>query len=81
GPLEFVCVWIVLLGLGQGALTAVALTKIMLRTRNTHTAVHLSGMIQGVGYGVFSVGTLIVAQNHNATGQFTLEGWAFLAIG
>ncbi|WP_430298270.1 CynX/NimT family MFS transporter [Sinomonas sp. B1-1] len=81
GPLEFVWVWIGLLGLGQGALTAVALTMIMLRTRNTHTAVHLSGMMQGVGYGVGSVGTLIVAQIHNATGQFALAGWAFLAIG
>jgi CP family cyanate transporter-like MFS transporter len=81
GPLEFVWVWIGLLGLGQGALTAVALTMIMLRTRDPHTAVHLSGMMQGVGYGVGSLGTLIVAQIHNTTGQFALAGWAFLAIG
>jgi CP family cyanate transporter-like MFS transporter len=81
GPVELVWVWISLLGLGQGALTAAALTMIMLRTRNTHTAVHLSGMMQGVGYGVGSAGTLIVGGIHNATGAFTLAGWAFLAIG
>jgi CP family cyanate transporter-like MFS transporter len=43
--------------------------------------VELSGMMQGVGYGVGSVGTLIVAQIHQATGSFTVAGYAFLAIG
>ncbi len=32
GPLDLVWVWTGLLGLGQGSLTAVALTMIMLRT-------------------------------------------------
>ncbi|GAB3277444.1 MFS transporter [Sinomonas notoginsengisoli] len=81
GPIELVWLWIALLGLGQGALTAAALTMIMLRTRDAHTAVNLSGMMQGVGYGVGSVGTLLVAQIHQATGSFTLAGFAFLGIG
>ncbi|KIS25800.1 major facilitator transporter [Arthrobacter sp. SPG23] len=81
GPLDFIWVWTGLLGLGQGSLTAVALTMIMLRTRDGHTAAHLSGMMQGVGYGVGSTGTLMVGQLHQATGSFTAAGVLFLVVG
>ncbi|WP_445155963.1 MFS transporter [Arthrobacter sp. Hor0625] len=81
GPLDWVWVWTGLLGLGQGSLTAVALTMIMLRTRDGHTAAHLSGMMQGVGYGVGSAGTLLVGQLHQATGSFAAAGVLFLVIG
>lgn len=81
GPLDLIWVWTGLLGLGQGSLTAVALTMIMLRTRDGHTAAHLSGMMQGVGYGVGSVGTLLVGQLHQATGSFAAAGLLFLAVG
>jgi CP family cyanate transporter-like MFS transporter len=81
GPLDLVWVWAGLLGLGQGSLTAVALTMIMLRTRDGHTAAHLSGMMQGVGYGLGSTGTLMVGQLHQATGTFTAAGVLFLVVG
>ncbi|KRE67566.1 MFS transporter [Arthrobacter sp. Soil736] len=81
GPLELVWLWTGLLGLGQGSLTAVALTMIMLRTRDGHTAAHLSGMMQGVGYGLGSTGTLMVGQLHQATGSFAAAGVLFLAVG
>jgi len=81
GPLDFIWVWTGLLGLGQGSLTAVALTMIMLRTRDGHTAAHLSGMMQGVGYGIGSTGTLMVGQLHQATGSFAAAGMLFLAVG
>lgn len=81
GPLDLVWVWAGLLGLGQGSLTAVALTLIMLRTRDGHTAAHLSGMMQGVGYGVGSTGTLMVGQLHQATGSFSAAGVLFLGVG
>ncbi len=81
GPLELVWLWTGLLGLGQGSLTAVALTMIMLRTRDGHTAARLSGMMQGVGYGVGSVGTLLVGQLHQSTGSFAAAGALFLAVG
>ena len=81
GPLELVWVWAGLLGLGQGSLTAVALTMIMLRTRDAHTAAHLSGMMQGVGYGLGSTGTLLVGQLHQGTGSFTAAGIMFLVVG
>jgi CP family cyanate transporter-like MFS transporter len=81
GPLGMVWVSAGLLGLGQGALTAVALTMIMLRTRDGHTAAHLSGMMQGVGYGLGSTGTLMVGQLHQATGSFAAAGVLFLVVG
>ncbi|CAM3302261.1 putative transporter YycB [Arthrobacter ulcerisalmonis] len=81
GPLDLVWVWAGLLGLGQGSLTAVALTMIMLRTRDGQTAQHLSGMMQGVGYGVGSVGTLLVGQLHQLTGSFAAAGIMFLVVG
>ena len=81
GPLDLVWVWTGLLGLGQGSLTACALTMIMLRTRDGHTAAHLSGMMQGVGYGVGSVGTLLVGQLHQGTGSFAAAGVLFLGVG
>jgi len=81
GPLDLVWVWTGMLGLGQGSLTAVALTMIMLRTRDGHTAAHLSGMMQGVGYGLGSTGTLLVGQLHQGTGSFTAAGLLFLAVG
>ncbi|MFP5311643.1 MAG: MFS transporter, partial [Actinomycetes bacterium] len=81
GPLDLIWVWAGLLGLGQGSLTACALTMIMLRTRDGHTAAHLSGMMQGVGYGLGFTGTLLVGQLHQATGSFTAAGVLFLAVG
>ena len=81
GPPELIWLWTGLLGLGQGSLTAVALTMIMLRTRDGHTAAHLSGMMQGVGYGLGSTGTLMVGQLHQATGSFAAAGVLFLVVG
>jgi CP family cyanate transporter-like MFS transporter len=81
GPLDLIWLWTGLLGLGQGSLTAVALTMIMVRTRDGHTAAHLSGMMQGVGYGVGSTGTLMVGQLHQATGSFAAAGILFLVVG
>ncbi|MGX5717286.1 MFS transporter [Arthrobacter sp. MAHUQ-56] len=81
GPLDLVWVWAGLLGLGQGSLTAAALTLIMLRTRDGHTAAHLSGMMQGVGYGLGSTGTLMVGQLHQATGSFVPAGILFMVVG
>ncbi|MDJ0356200.1 MFS transporter [Paenarthrobacter sp. PH39-S1] len=81
GPPGGIWIWTGLLGLGQGSLTAAALTMIVLRTRDAHTAAHLSGMMQGVGYGVGSTGTLLVGWLHAATGSFAPAGFMFLTIG
>jgi CP family cyanate transporter-like MFS transporter len=38
-------------------------------------------MMQGVGYGVGSAGTLLVGQLHQATGSFTPAGLLFIVVG
>ncbi|MDF9751977.1 MFS transporter [Arthrobacter sp. ES3-54] len=81
GPLDVIWLWTGLLGLGQGSLTAAALTLIMVRTRDGHAAAHLSGMMQGVGYGLGSSGTLLVGQLHQSTGSFAAAGVLFLLVG
>lgn len=81
GPLELIWLWIAMLGLGQGSMTALALTMIVLRTREASAASHLSGMMQGVGYGVGSSGTLLVGVLYEGTGTFTAAGVMFLCIG
>lgn len=81
GPLELIWLWIAMLGVGQGSMTALALTMIVLRTRDAATASHLSGMMQGVGYGVGSSGTLLVGVLYEGTGSFTGAGVMFLIVG
>lgn len=81
GPLSAIWLWTAMLGLGQGSMTALALTMIVLRTRDGHTAARLSGMMQCVGYGLGSSGTLLVGQLHATTGEFTAAGIMFLVIG
>ena len=81
GPVQLVWLWAAMLGVGQGSLTALALTLIVLRTRGADTAARLSGMMQCVGYGVGSSGTLLVGQLQAATGSFVPAGVMFLAIG
>ncbi|GGG58894.1 MFS transporter [Kocuria dechangensis] len=81
GPLQLIWVWTGLLGLGQGSLTAVALTMIALRTRSASMAVRLSGMMQGVGYGLGSSGTFLVGQLLHWTGGFAAAGVMFAVVG
>ncbi len=81
GPVQLIWVWTGLLGLGQGALTAVALTMIALRTRSSDMAVRLSGMMQGVGYGLGSSGTFLVGQLLHWTGGFAAAGVMFAVVG
>ncbi|MFB9075716.1 hypothetical protein ACFFX0_32950 [Citricoccus parietis] len=48
---------------GQGALTALALTMITLRSTTPHMAIRVSGMMQGLGYGLGSAGTFITVRS------------------
>jgi CP family cyanate transporter-like MFS transporter len=57
------------------------LTLIMLRSKNAHIAAELSGMVQGVGYGVGAAGPLLVGMLHGWTGNFDSVGWMFAAVG
>jgi CP family cyanate transporter-like MFS transporter len=80
-PLGTVWLWIVLLGIGQGAAFAVALTLVVLRTPDAHVAAHLSSMSQGVGYTLASGGPLLIGLLHDWTGAWAAAGFFVLAIG
>jgi len=57
-----------------------ALALIVLRSRDAATAARLSGMVQGIGYTVASLGPLLVGVLHEATGNWNALGVLFAAI-
>jgi CP family cyanate transporter-like MFS transporter len=72
--------WTVVLGLGQGAGFAVALTIIVLRSGDAQTAAELSGMSQGIGYSLAAVGPLFMGLLRDWTGGWTWPTVLFFAI-
>ncbi|MXN44980.1 MFS transporter [Shinella kummerowiae] len=80
-PLWSVWIWAVLQGIGQGGLIAVAMTVIVLRTRDPHVAAHLSGMAQCVGYLLAAIGPLVVGLIRGWTGSFAWSAVLFVLLG
>ncbi|MDQ0650583.1 CynX/NimT family MFS transporter [Pseudomonas cedrina] len=80
-PLDGLWGWAILLGLGQGGTFSLALTLIVLRSRDSHVAGNLSGMAQGIGYTLASLGPLAVGVLHDWTGGWGATGWVFGVIG
>ncbi|HKS14366.1 MAG TPA: MFS transporter [Pseudomonas sp.] len=80
-PLEGLWGWAVLLGLGQGGTFALALTLIVLRSRDAHVAANLSSMAQGFGYTLASMGPFAVGVVHDITGGWGAVGWIFAVLG
>lgn len=70
-PLGQIWVWSVVLGLSQGALIALALTIIVLRSPDAPTTASLSGMVQCGGYLLAALGPLLAGLMRNATGSWT----------
>ncbi|AVF56744.1 cyanate transporter [Pseudomonas fulva] len=80
-PLSGLWGWAVLLGLGQGGTFALALTLIVLRSRDAHVAANLSSMAQGVGYTLASMGPFAVGLVHDLTGGWSALRWVFAVLG
>jgi MFS transporter, CP family, cyanate transporter len=69
-PSSTALVWVVVLGLGQGATLSLALLMIVLRAADDHTAARLSSMAQGFGYLLAATGPLVMGLLHAATGSW-----------
>src|SRR5476649_11126 len=80
-PLEGLWGWAVVLGVGQGGAFSLALTLIVLRSRDSHVAANLSSMAQGIGYIIASMGPFAVGIVHDMTGGWNAVGWIFGIIG
>ena len=74
-PVATIWLWAALLGLGQGALFALGVTMIVLRSPNAQVAAHLSGMAQGGGYLIASATPLLAGLLYGWTG-----GWTAVAL-
>ncbi|MGW7514725.1 CynX/NimT family MFS transporter [Streptomyces sp. NPDC054796] len=79
-PVAGAWVWAALLGVGQGGTLGLALTMMVLRTRDAHTAARLSGMAQTWGYLLAAVGPLALGAVHDATGGWTVPIVLMLAV-
>lgn len=80
-PLGGLWGWAVILGIGQGGTFALALTLIVLRSKDSHVAANLSSMAQGVGYTLASLGPFAVGLVHDLTQGWSAVGWIFAVIG
>lgn len=80
-PLSWLPMLVMLQGVGQGGLFAIAMTVIILRSPDPRVAARLSGMSQTIGYLLAAFGPMLVGTLHAATGGHTASGWLFSAIG
>ena len=80
-PLWTIWTWAIILGLGQGALVALALTVIVLRSPSPLVAARLSALAQFVGYLLASIGPLLVGVIKDLTGSFVWCSVLFAIIG
>lgn len=79
-PVAGAWLWAALLGVGQGGALGLALTMMVLRSGDAHTAARLSGMAQTGGYLLAAAGPLALGAVHQATGGWTVPLVLLLAV-
>jgi CP family cyanate transporter-like MFS transporter len=80
GPASLSAVFILLLGLGQGATLGLGVYFTMARAPDAVTAASLSAFAQGIGYLLASAGPLTIGFLHDASGSWTLPGVVLLTV-
>ncbi|MFJ5675368.1 CynX/NimT family MFS transporter [Streptomyces sp. NPDC093097] len=79
-PVAGAWLWAAILGVGQGGALGLALTMMVLRSGDAHTAARLSGMSQTGGYLLAAVGPLALGAVHQSTGGWTVPLVLLLAV-
>lgn len=79
-PMASPYLWVVILGLGQGASFPLGLTLMVLRTRTPAVTQQLSSMSQGFGYLIAAVGPLLTGLLHSLTGHWTVPLAVLIAL-
>lgn len=80
-PTQSVWLWAGVQGLGQGGLTSIAITMIVLRSENAHVAATLSAMVQSIGYGVGALGPLLVGLLYKPSASYVPVEVFFCVVG
>lgn len=78
-PMAAPYLWVIVLGIGQGAAFPLGLTLVVLRARTARATEQLSSMSQGIGYLIAATGPLLTGLLHAVTGHWALP-FAILAI-
>jgi CP family cyanate transporter-like MFS transporter len=73
-------IWSILLGLGTGGAFPLALTLVVLRSRDAAQAARLSAAAQGLGYLLASTGPFFIGVLHATTGTWTPSLAVLLAL-
>ncbi|HEY8043860.1 MAG TPA: MFS transporter [Streptosporangiaceae bacterium] len=79
-PVGGAAVWVLVLGLGQGASLGLAIFFTMARAPNPRVAASLSGFAQSAGYLVATTGPLAIGFLHSALGGWTIPVAVLLVI-
>ncbi|WP_241968261.1 MFS transporter [Streptomyces sp. ICBB 8177] len=79
-PASGAWLWAAILGVGQGGGIGLALTLIVLRSGDAHTAARLSGMAQTVGYLLAAVGPFAAGALYQSTGSWTAPILTMLCV-
>lgn len=79
-PMAAPYVWVIILGVGQGAAFPVGLTLFVLRSRTPTVTQHLSAMAQGIGYLIAALGPFLIGIFHDLTGGWTVSFGILLVL-
>ncbi|HTG72090.1 MAG TPA: MFS transporter [Candidatus Udaeobacter sp.] len=80
GPVSFLPVWMVLIGLGTGTAISFVLLLFGLRTRNAQEAAELSGMAQSFGYLLAAAGPILFGWIYDLTNSWTIPRLLLMLI-
>jgi CP family cyanate transporter-like MFS transporter len=79
-PTSGAMVWMIVLGIGQGAGISLAMTLFVLRSQTSLVAAELSGMAQTVGYLIAAAGPLAAGALHDISGGWTVPIVALIVL-